>query len=504
MKEWTEQFGGKKEGETKGPGFKPLPFDCCAISLTAFEDPYCTEDGNVYDLVNIVPYLKKYKKDPISGKPLASKDLIQLHFHKNTHNEYHCPITFKVFNDFTHIVAIKTSGEVYCMEAIEELNIKAKNWTDLLTQVPFTRKDIISIQDPQHLEKRNWANFLHIREKIEKGEIEDPDGGDETSRTINLNSTTARVIKEMAEKEVKDKEQKKEKEDRERKKEEKKTAAPAVKSEQAVQAPSFTSSSFTAASLIPAHPADAPGKVTKKKGYAKIRTNLGVINVELHCDLVPKACENFIGLCEAGYYNNVIFHRSIKNFMIQGGDPTGTGKGGESIWKRSFKDEFRTTLVHEGRGILAMANSGPGSNNSQFFITYKSAPWLNNKHTVFGRVVGGIETLRIMEAVPVDDTDRPIHEIKILGTDVFVNPFAQLDEEKAEEIRKEEEEKRKKDDRYVEEGRGNWYSNPAPAPLKTTKTGIGKYLPSNLAPTPGTVQKRKAEGGAQPPAKKTA
>jgi peptidyl-prolyl cis-trans isomerase-like protein 2 len=335
MKEWTEQFGGKKEGEPKGHGFKPLPFNCCAISLTAFEDPYCTEDGNVYDLVNIVPYIKKYKKDPITGKPLASKDLIALHFHKNNKGEYHCPITFKVFNDFTHIVANKVTGEVYCMEAIEELNIKAKNWNDLLTGAPFTRKDIISIQDPQNLEKRNWANFLHIREKIKNGEIEDPDGGDETSRTINLNSTTERVIKEMAKKEEKEKERKKEEKEKELKKDEKKV--PIVKADHAVQAPSFTSSSFTAASLMAAHPADAPPKITKKKGYAKIRTNLGDINVELHCDLTPKTCENFIGLCESGYYNDVIFHRSIKNFMIQGGDPTGTGKGGESIWKRSFK-----------------------------------------------------------------------------------------------------------------------------------------------------------------------
>jgi peptidyl-prolyl cis-trans isomerase-like protein 2 len=151
-----------------------------------------------------------------------------------------------------------------------------------------------------------------------------------------------------------------------------------------------------------------------------------------------------------------------------------------------------------------MANSGPGSNNSQFFITYKSAPWLNNKHTVFGRVVGGIETLRVMEAIPVDDNDRPVREIKILGTEVFVNPFKQLEEEQAEERRKEEEQKKKLDDRYIEEGRGSWYSNPAPAPLKTTKTGIGKYLPSNLA-APAPTQKRKAEGsGTQPDAKKKA
>lgn len=314
----------------------------------------------------------------------------------------------------------------------------------------------------------------------------------------------------MAEEEKKEKEreERREKErekEREKDKEKEKKAKEAAKAKQSVQAPSFTSTGFTASSLLSAHPADTPGKVTKKKGYVKIRTSLGDINVELHCDIAPKACENFIGLCEAGYYDNTIFHRNIKSFMIQGGDPTGTGRGGESIWKKSFKDEFRSNLVHEGRGILSMANSGPGTNNSQFFFTYRSAPWLNNKHTVFGRVVGGIETLRVMEAVPSDENDRPTHEIKLLGTEVFVNPFKALEEEEAEEQRKEEEEKKKKDNRYDEEGRGNWYSNPAPAPLKTTKTGIGKYLPQNLATTPpASAPKRKApETSSAPPAKKS-
>jgi peptidyl-prolyl cis-trans isomerase-like protein 2 len=94
--------------------------------------------------------------------------------------------------------------------------------------------------------------------------------------------------------------------------------------------------------------------------------------------------------------------------MIQGGDPTGTGRGGESIWGKPFKDELNSKLVHSGRGVVSMANSGPHTNGSQFFILYKSANHLNFKHTVFGVVVGGLTTLAAMEKVPVDDSDRPL------------------------------------------------------------------------------------------------
>jgi len=100
-----------------------------------------------------------------------------------------------------------------------------------------------------------------------------------------------------------------------------------------------------------------------------------------------------------------------RNFMIQGGDPTGTGSGGESIWGKPFKDEPNSKLLHSGRGVVSMANSGPHTNGSQFFILYKSAPHLNFKHTVFGMVVGGLTTLSAMEKVPVDDDDRPLVSI---------------------------------------------------------------------------------------------
>ena len=163
-------------------------------------------------------------------------------------------------------------------------------------------------------------------------------------------------------------------------------------------------------------------KCKQLKGYVRIHTNFGPLNLQLECDLVPKTCENFLELCESNYYDNVIFHRLIKNFMIQGGDPTGTGKGGQSIFLKPFEDEFHTKLTHKGRGVVAMANSGKNTNGSQFYITFKSASHLDNKHTVFGEVVGGIKLLDELEAIETTG-DKPKKEIIITSTEVFTNPF---------------------------------------------------------------------------------
>ena len=111
---------------------------------------------------------------------------------------------------------------------------------------------------------------------------------------------------------------------------------------------------------------------------------VGHLKFELHCQETPKTCENFLGLCAAGYYNGTSFHRNIKGFIIQGGDPTSTGKGGESIYGMPFEDEINENLRHDKRGVLSMANNGPNKNTSQFFITYAKHSSLDSKFTVFG------------------------------------------------------------------------------------------------------------------------
>ncbi len=136
--------------------------------------------------------------------------------------------------------------------------------------------------------------------------------------------------------------------------------------------------------------------------------------VELYEDHAPKTCKNFSTLAQRNYFNDLIFHRVIPNFMIQGGDPTGTGRGGASIYGEKFEDEISPALKHTGAGILSMANSGPNTNGSQFFITLAPTPWLDGKHTIFGRVKSGMQIVKKLGLVKTDKEDRPVEEIKIV------------------------------------------------------------------------------------------
>lgn len=181
---------------------------------------------------------------------------------------------------------------------------------------------------------------------------------------------------------------------------------------------------------------------------AEIKTTMGDIKVLLFPDKAPKTVENFVTHAKNGYYNGIIFHRVINNFMIQGGDPTGTGMGGESIWGRPFSDEFDVDL-HNIRGALSMANAGPGTNGSQFFIVqakevdsglisqmeqlsdrgfptecvedYKAlggTPWLDFKHSVFGQVFEGMDVVDAIAGVKVGMNDKPVEEISIIGINI--------------------------------------------------------------------------------------
>ena len=133
-----------------------------------------------------------------------------------------------------------------------------------------------------------------------------------------------------------------------------------------------------------------------------LHTNLGDIKCEVFCDQVPRTAENFLALCASGYYDGTVFHRNIKGFMIQGGDPTGTGRGGPGF---QFADEFHPELQFDKPYLLAMANAGPGTNGSQFFITVDRTPHLNRRHTIFGEVVDP-ESQKVVDAIASTATDR--------------------------------------------------------------------------------------------------
>jgi peptidylprolyl isomerase len=151
----------------------------------------------------------------------------------------------------------------------------------------------------------------------------------------------------------------------------------------------------------------------------RLETSLGAITLRLYDNLAPKAVENFVGLAKKGYYDGVTFHRVIPGFMMQGGDPTGTGMGGRSIWGKPFEDEISDSLQFDRRGILAMANGGPSTNGSQFFITFAPTAWLNGHHTIFGEVIDGWDVLDAAEKVEIGPKDKPVKDITITGVKVL-------------------------------------------------------------------------------------
>ena len=151
---------------------------------------------------------------------------------------------------------------------------------------------------------------------------------------------------------------------------------------------------------------------SREMTVAVIKTNMGTIEIELFAKKTPKTVENFAGLAGKGYYNGVIFHRVIDNFMIQGGDPTGTGRGGDSFWGGKFADEIVPSLKHDQPGILSMANAGPNTNGSQFFITLVATPWLDGKHTIFGKVITGMDVVSAIGKVATSKPgDKPLKDV---------------------------------------------------------------------------------------------
>lgn len=162
-----------------------------------------------------------------------------------------------------------------------------------------------------------------------------------------------------------------------------------------------------------------------------METTMGTIEIEMFAKETPKTVENFLGLTRKGYYNGIIFHRVIDNFMIQGGDPTGSGRGGESFWGKEFEDEIRPNLKHDAAGILSMANRGPNTNTSQFFITLVPTPHLDGRHTVFGKVINGLDVVKAIGKVKTTKpNDKPEKDV------VMKKVFVKGEEPKATEKKK--------------------------------------------------------------------
>jgi len=178
---------------------------------------------------------------------------------------------------------------------------------------------------------------------------------------------------------------------------------------------SNTTSASIPSSTVPSSETSIKPDSKKETGtLVVLKTNQGDITLKMFPKVAPLAVENFVTHAKNGYFNGLIFHRVIKDFMIQGGDPTGTGRGGESIWKKEFVNEHSANVVFDRPFLLAMANHGPNTNGSQFFITTKATPFLNGGYTIFGEVVSGQEVVRKIENTKTRTADRPVSEQKML------------------------------------------------------------------------------------------
>lgn len=271
-----------------------LPFDRCALSMTPYETPVCAEDGTVFDLVNIVPYIAKHKKNPITGAPLSTKSLIRLNMKKNANDRWCCPITYNEFTKNSHIVAIRPTGNVYSWEAVEEMNLKPRTMEDLITGDKFTMDDIITIQDPKDVFIRDMNVYPAEREaKLAQGS--------KTQRgSVQLNSTMQRILSQVpgASTDPGEKEQSPPQS----------SSAP-KDGPRGLHTPAAYAASFTSTALAPVtskqrellseaeireqryrHMRKDPNT---KKSYVRLRTTMGDLNLQLETDLVSVSFSAF-------------------------------------------------------------------------------------------------------------------------------------------------------------------------------------------------------------------
>ncbi|KAG7450638.1 peptidylprolyl isomerase-like protein 2 [Guyanagaster necrorhizus] len=472
----SSSTGFKAKQEAPHPGAR-TPFDCCALSFQPFSHPVCARNsdgtGHVFDLVNIIPWLKQHNNtNPITKEPLMPSDLITLHYsRKEASGEIHDPISFKPFSEHSHIVAIATTGNVFLAGSI-------KGGKDLVNDVPFKKTDVVTLQNPHGLPP--------------------------ASVPTKVASTSSASTKTVAEKGQ--------------------TSAVPVKTKEPVPwnispySNGLPGASLTSTSVDPqsgptnlvwdeeelmfesiSNPLKNKGKekdVGKRRAYVRVVTSLGgsSLNLELYCEKAPKTCYNFLMLARAGKYDNCLFHRLVPGFMIQTGDPIGTGSGGNSYWGTPFRDEYdlKGAARHDGRGIVAMANKGAGTNGSQFYVTFKAAPHLDKKHTVFGRLVGGEDVLDALERLPrKEGTERPSKPVRITEVVIYQDPFEEYKTRLTKKLAKRAETEQYGNSQKASEKEGddiNWFgkrvgTNSTIFESGDTGTGVGKYLNSAKRPS---------------------
>lgn len=300
-------------------------------------DGVITKEGFLFEKKNIYKYLKEYHVNPCTGKKMTIKDLYPVHFYKNADNEYHCPVTYKVFTQNSKIAVIRTSGNVYLYDCIKELNIDQNCWEDLISGEPFTKDDIIILQDPSKPDHRQVSEFFHIRQEDQQKK--------KKNTSVTLNPSMQRLIDEVlcfisafrTRRSEQNQRRKRKKRCRRSPNSRRRVRAPCKPPTRTPPRSPPPRSPFPRFPFLPqmdqkydfasdeeiARRRYDLVRGLKKKGYVQLVTSLGTLNLEIHCDLVPRTAENFLGLCAAGKYDATPFHRLIPRFMVQGGDPTG-------------------------------------------------------------------------------------------------------------------------------------------------------------------------------------
>jgi len=398
---------------------------------------------------------------------------------------------------------------VYAGEVVDELCVKAGVLEDLVSGVKFRKEDIIVLQDPHNLKTR----------VVRAGGVDASKENSVTQKQTASHSSSSSAPAVAVS-----------------------SSSPSASSSSSPTAPfvarglhssHHATGSFTSTALTPvtANTRTALTDAQKRqqqyttiraqkttKAYVRLITTHGHINLTLHASLAPHTTHNFLTLATRGYYNNTTAHRLLSGFMVQFGDPTGTGRGGEGAFERRFEDEIVSSLKHDGRGVLSMANSGPGTNGSQFFITFGACAHLDGKHTVFGRVVGGMGALDAIEkAGDRGDSEggkdggsgaskgSRVEEVRIERVEVFENPFtddfvakdAVTGEREDGVVKRVAEEKKEREDNE----RKAWFSRPVAVDREVESKEIGYLIKTGQSDGEGLNgggRKRK-EGPVMPP-----
>ncbi|TFK30765.1 peptidylprolyl isomerase-like protein 2 [Coprinopsis marcescibilis] len=459
---------GYRAKETASSKQSIVPFDCCAISYQPFSHPVCAKNtdgtGTVFDLVNIIPWLKQHNNThPITKEPLSPSDLISLNYsRKEATNQIHDPISFKPFSEHSHIVAVATTGNVFLAESI-------KGNKDLLADIQFKKEDVITLQNPHGMPSASvpTASKVAAAQQVQKAAPKAaPSAAVPAKEPVpwnispystglpgaSLTSTSVDPTAHLGQSKL-------------------------LWDEEELMFESFST------------PVKGKGKekdVGKRRAYVRVVTSLGgaSLNLELFCEKAPKTCYNFLMLAREGKYNGCPFHRLVPGFMVQTGDPTGTGAGGESYWGTPFRDEYdnKNAASHDARGILAMANKGANTNGSQFYITFRATEHLDKKHTVFGSLVGGEDVLDALEKLPIKPgTDRPAKTVKITEVVIYQDPFEEYKVRKAKKLAKRAESGKPGATAETKKDDVNWFGVKVGTGETTLGTGsnsggVGKYL----------------------------